>query len=104
MEASGRGSFEMSLRLFKKVVRWTLLVAILLYVITGYGITEFRTVERATFGLLTKPLSFDIHHYLIYPTAALLLLHVAIPIAVRFVRRNRSQAAVPKKRIVKLVK
>jgi len=94
----------MSLRLFKKIIRWTLLVAILLYVITGYGITEFRTVERITFGLLTKPLSFDIHHYLIYPIAALLSLHVALPIVLKFARRNRIQAAAPKRRAVKLVK
>ena len=93
-----------SLHTFKKITRWALLVAILLYVLTGYGITEFRTVERITFGLLTKPLSFQIHHYLIYPMAALLSLHVVLPIVMRFARRGRVQAEVPKRRVVKLVK
>jgi len=94
----------MSLRLFKKITRWALLVAILLYVITGYGITEFRIVERITFGLLTKPLSFDIHHYIIYPAAGLLFVHVALPLVLRLVRRNRVHAMVPKRRVIKLVK
>ena len=94
----------MSWHLFKRIIRWALLAAILLYVITGYGITEFRTVERVTFGLLTKPLSFKMHDYLVYPTAALLLLHVALPIVLRLVRRSRAHAMVPKRRIIKLVK
>ena len=54
--------------------------------------------------MFTKPLSFTIHHYLIYPTAALLLLHVALPIVLRLARRGRVQAMVPKRRVVKLVK
>ncbi len=94
----------MSWRLTKKIVRWLLLAAILLYVLTGYGITEFRTVESITFGLLTKPLSFDIHHYLIYPMAGLLAIHVVVPIVLRLVRRNRNRVKVPPKRVIKLVK
>jgi len=84
----------MSLRLFKKIIRWALLVAILLYVITGYGITEFRTVERITFGLLTKPLAFDIHHYIIYPTAALLFLHVFLSWILKAGRKRKVSQSV----------
>jgi len=81
-----------------------LLVAILMYVLTGYGITEFRVVERITLGLLTKLLSFQIHHYLIYPTAALLLVHITLPVVLRLARRNKMRATIPKRRIIKLVK
>ena len=94
----------MSWRLLRKVVRWSLLVLVLMYVLTGYGITEFRTVESITFGLLTKPLSFVIHHYLIYPMAGLLTVHVAFPVILRLVRKNRNRAKVSSRRVVKLVK
>ncbi len=94
----------MSWRLFKKIIRWVLLIVILMYAITGFGITEFRTVEAVTFGLLTKPLSFKMHDYLIYPMAVLLFLHVVLPIMLKHAKRNRIQADVPRKRAVKLIK
>jgi len=93
-----------SWRLTRKIVRWLLFVVILMYVFTGYGITEFRTVESITFGLLTKPLSFVIHHYLIYPMAGLLAVHVAVPIILRLVNRNRNRMEVPPGRVIKVVK
>ena len=93
----------MSWRLFRKIIRWALLIVILMYAITGFGITEFRTIEAVTFGLLTKPLSFKMHDYLVYPMAILLFLHVALPIILRFVKRNRVQSQVLRKRTVKLV-
>ena len=52
------------------------LVTILLFIITGYGITQYRTVEKITFGLLNKALSFQIHAYLIYPLILFLAIHL----------------------------
>lgn len=43
---------------------------------TGFGITEFRTVETLTFGLLTKNLAFKTHNNLWIPFMILLGLHV----------------------------
>jgi len=80
----------MRLRVFKKIVRWALLIAILLYVLTGYGITEFRIIESITFGLLTKPLAFKMHSWLIYPTAALLVLHVCLSWVLKVWCKRRS--------------
>ena len=37
------------LRWFRRLVRWALLVVTLLYVLTGFGITEYRTIESVTF-------------------------------------------------------
>ena len=62
--------------LAKRVVQWLLLVMVILYIITGFGITEYRTVELLTFGLLTKALSFKIHNNLIIPFVVLLGLHI----------------------------
>jgi cytochrome b subunit of formate dehydrogenase len=50
----------------EKIVHWSLLIVIILYVVTGLGITQFRTVEALTFGLLGKNLSFVIHEYSLY--------------------------------------
>jgi dolichol kinase len=60
----------------KRVVHWLLLAVIVLYLLTGFGITEYRVVEHLTFGLVTKPLAFKIHDNLIIPFIALLGLHI----------------------------
>ena len=62
--------------LVKKVAHWLLAVVIALYLITGFGITEYRVVESLTFGLLTKSLSFKIHNNLWIPLLALLIFHI----------------------------
>ena len=52
-------------RLTSKVVHWLFVAVIILYGITGYGITQYRIVEPATLGLLTKTLAFKIHDNLL---------------------------------------
>ena len=69
-------------RLTRRVTHWLLVAVILLYGITGYGITQYRIVEPATLGLLTKPLAFQIHDNLLIPLLVLLALHI-YQIAVR---------------------
>ena len=60
----------------KQVVHWSLLAVLLLYVVTGFGITAYRTVEFLTFGLLGKALAFKIHDDLIIPFIVLIGLHI----------------------------
>jgi thiosulfate reductase cytochrome b subunit len=67
----------------KKVVPWLLLAVLALYILTGLGITQFRIIEKITFGGLTKNLSFRIHEVLIYPFLALLVLHIVMRYVVR---------------------
>jgi thiosulfate reductase cytochrome b subunit len=62
--------------LAKQIVHWSLLAVLVLYVLTGFGITAYRTVEFITFGLLTKPLAFKIHDALIIPFIVLMGLHI----------------------------
>jgi cytochrome b subunit of formate dehydrogenase len=62
--------------LAKQVVHWLLLAVIVLYILTGFGITSYRAVEFMTFGLLTKPLAFKIHNNLIIPFVVLIGLHI----------------------------
>ena len=65
--------------LLKKTVIWLLAIVIVLYGVSGFGITEFRTVETLTFGLLTKNLAFKIHNSLELPFIILLFLHLCLP-------------------------
>ncbi|MBR9675403.1 hypothetical protein GOV05_00150 [Candidatus Woesearchaeota archaeon] len=60
----------------RKVLSWTMLGIVILYILTGYGITKYRIVEAMTFGLLTKARSFIIHEKLIIPLALLLVAHL----------------------------
>jgi len=60
----------------KKLVHWSFTIFIIFYIITGFGITEFRIIQTITFGLLKKPLAFHLHTILIYPFIILLILHI----------------------------
>jgi len=66
----------MTQQLAKRIVQWLLAIVIIAYIITGFGITEYRIVESLTLGLLTKPLAFKIHNNLWIPFVALLILHI----------------------------
>jgi cytochrome b subunit of formate dehydrogenase len=74
----------------KRIVRWSLVLVTVAYVVTGFGITEFRTVESWTFGVLTKPWALRIHNNLEIPFIVLLALHVLLSPGLRaYVRLRR---------------
>ncbi|MFH0860712.1 MAG: hypothetical protein V1921_05880 [Candidatus Altiarchaeota archaeon] len=66
----------MSLKTFKKTVHWSLAALVVIYIVTGFGITQYRTVERLTGGLLTKSISFTLHNNIEIPFIILLVLHI----------------------------
>lgn len=63
-------------RLTIRIAHWSLAIVTILFVVSGFGITEFRVIETITFGLLTKNLAFRIHEVLWIPFVILLVLHV----------------------------
>ena len=65
-----------SQKLFSSIIHWLLAVLVIIYLVTGFGITEFRTIEALTFGLLTKNVAFKIHNNLWIPFIILLGLHI----------------------------
>jgi len=67
---------EIYKNLTRRVIHWLLFAVIIIYVISGLGITEYRIVESLTFGLLTKSLAFKIHDILLIPCLVLLSLHI----------------------------
>jgi hypothetical protein len=72
------------------VVHWTLLLVTLFYLLTGFGITQFRIVQTITFGLLTKPLAFTLHDILWIPFLVLLALHLVFTLVRRRLKRKDS--------------
>lgn len=66
----------MTRKLIRKIAAYLALAVVLLYIITGYGITQYHIVESLTFGLLGKALSTKIHFFLIYPFLIFLLVHL----------------------------
>ena len=72
----------------KKTIICLLAIATVLYGVSGFGITEFRTVETLTFGLLTKNLAFKIHNSLEIPFIILLLLHICLPLIFKWKGRK----------------
>ena len=66
----------MKRHLAKQIVVWLLVAVIVVYLITGFGMVEYRIVEPLTFGLLTKLLAFKIHTILWMPFLILLILHI----------------------------
>jgi len=77
-----------SQNLLKKTIIWLLAIVIVLYGVSGFGITEFRTIETLTFGLLTKNLAFKIHNSLELPFAVLLVLHLSLPFIFKWKKRE----------------
>jgi thiosulfate reductase cytochrome b subunit len=71
------------LEIVKKVIPWLLLALLALYIVTGLGITQYRIIEKITFGGLSKNLSFRIHDNLLYPFLALLIVHIVLRYALR---------------------
>ena len=62
----------------KKTIAWLSLLVIVLYVITGYGMTKSETITKLSFGLLDKSISRTIHFSLMIPLILLLVAHVLL--------------------------
>jgi thiosulfate reductase cytochrome b subunit len=75
-----------ALEIAKRIVPWLLLALLALYIVTGLGITEYRIIEKITFGGLSKNLSFKIHDNLLYPFLVLLIAHIML----RYVLRKKN--------------
>jgi len=63
---------------YEKVIHCLLLALTIIYLIAGLGITQYRTIEFLSLGLISKYLSFTVHGNLLGPFVVLLVLHVLI--------------------------
>jgi len=63
-------------QLVRRSIHWILTALVIVYLITGFGITEYRIVEPLTLGLLTKSLAQRIHINIEIPFIIFLVLHI----------------------------
>jgi len=76
-------------QLVRRTIHWLLTVLVIVYLITGFGITEYRIVEPLTFGLLTKSLAQRIHISIEIPFIILLILHIWLLPLLRYFRSRK---------------
>jgi hypothetical protein len=86
MKASLTSPAGINWRFFRSLVRWFLFAAVLLYIVSGYGISNPGTVESLTFGLITKSVAFTIHNNIFIPFVLLMFLHI-LPFFIRWFHR-----------------
>ena len=74
---------KIGIRRLGRWLGWFALILILLTLLTGYGITQWKIVDSLTFGLLGKATSQRWHESVGLLTVLLLCLHVAIAVWLR---------------------
>jgi hypothetical protein len=72
----------------KLLVHVLLFIIIALFIITGFGITDYQLVGSITFGMLTKPVSYQLHSNLVIPLVVLLMLHIIFVLGKRFTKQQ----------------
>ncbi len=66
------------MKIFAKTIHALITILVILYLVSGLGITQYQSVEPLTFGLLTKALAFKIHSLLFWPFIIVLALHIGL--------------------------
>jgi len=79
----------MNYRMVTRLVHWGLLLAALLTLVSGLGITEYQTVGALTFGVLNKASAFKLHLWVWVPFLVLLAVHVMLTARPQWFRRRR---------------
>ena len=62
----------------KAAIQYMLLILIVIYIVSGLGITEHQIIGPLTLGVLTTPLALRIHDFLLAPFVVLLVAHIII--------------------------
>jgi uncharacterized membrane protein YwaF len=82
--------------LLKRIARasaWALLAAVILAIVSGWGITQTGIIYRLTFGLIDRGVADTIHRAANLPLALFFLAHVFINIKLAISRRRPSKGA-----------
>jgi hypothetical protein len=76
------------LRIIHLLIHVILLIVIALFILTGFGITNYQIVEPLTFGTVSKLTAYQIHTNLIIPFLVLLGAHFVFIILRKFQRKS----------------
>ena len=71
-------SINFYLAKLNRLLVWPTLVLFIVYVLSGYGITNSRLISELTGGVMTHSLSLSIHTTIAMPVLFLLSIHVLI--------------------------
>jgi len=63
---------------FNRALVWLTLVLSVVFLISGYGITNPELIRELTGGVFTRAISLNLHLNLAFPVLALLTIHVLI--------------------------
>ncbi len=80
------------LKLAARVSAWLLLGAIIVSVISGWGITRTGVVYKASFGLIDRGLADAIHRATQVPMATVFLIHLFVNVRLVLVPRYTERA------------
>jgi len=84
------GKTDLLLRRIARASAWALLAAVILAVVSGWGITQTGIIYRLTFGLIDRGLADAIHRAANVPLALFFLSHVFINIKLVISQRSPS--------------
>jgi len=85
------GNTDVYLKRIAQASAWALLVAVIVVVVSGWGITQTGLIYRLTFGLINRGLADAIHRAANVPLALFFLSHVFINIRLKVSRRSPSK-------------
>jgi hypothetical protein len=68
------------LRTIKTLTHVLLTIVIIIFIVTGFGISNYQIIESLTGDTLSKLTSFQIHSNLIIPLIVLLVAHIAFTV------------------------
>ncbi|MCX6662185.1 MAG: hypothetical protein NTY91_06510 [Euryarchaeota archaeon] len=71
-------------RTMKTLTHMLLTIVIILFIFTGFGISNYQIIEYLTSGTVSKLTSFQIHSNLIIPFMVLLIAHIGFTIRKKF--------------------
>jgi hypothetical protein len=80
------------LQRFNRLLVWPTLVLLIIFVISGFGITNPRMTSELTGGLFTFDRSFYWHLNLVVPVLILLMIHVLIALKTALTRWGVEEA------------
>ena len=76
------------LRILKTLIHALLTIVSILFIITGFGISNYQIIDPLTGGTISKLTSFQIHSNLILPFIVLLIAHIGFTIGKKIQKKT----------------
>ncbi|DAC72067.1 MAG TPA: hypothetical protein DSN98_07125 [Thermoplasmata archaeon] len=80
------------LQIIKTFTHVLLTIVIIIFIVTGIGITNYHIIDEITAGALSKVTLFQIHSNLPIPLIVLLIAHIGFTIGKKFHRKHQASA------------